>query len=96
MKIYVRQKGKHPFRTLPIGTMFIIAGNEDKNPTIWVKTPFAEMWEHNNQENENGAYCNAVCINAGGKNLYMQCCQETMCKILNAESLFGLADYCKE
>lgn len=88
----IKMKGSDIFKALPIGTMFITENDERKNPLIWVKTPFADMYEHNNPVNENGGFCNAICINADNKNLYIQCHPKTMCQIIDTENLFTSKD----
>lgn len=88
-------KGEERFRDIPIGSVFIVSDDDSTYPSIWVKTPFADMCFRNNPVNQNGAFCNAVCINADGKNLYMQCNPEALCLVFDTENLFGTAECCQ-
>lgn len=82
-------KSEETFRKIPVGSMFVVSQDKSEHPCIWVKTPFADMDEHNNPVNQNGAFCNAICINAGSENLYMQCWPEAVCFVIDTDELFG-------
>lgn len=60
-------KGEEAFYNIPMGSVFIVSDDDNTYPCVWVKTPLADMYLQNNPINQNGAFCNAVCINADGK-----------------------------
>lgn len=82
-------KGASKFRDMPVGTMFVLAEDEQEYPRIWVKTPFADMSIHGNGQNQNGAFCNAWCLNSNEKDLYIQCFPEAQCFMIETGELFG-------
>lgn len=74
------------FKNLPYGTLFTVNGSDH----VYCKTPFADMYEHNNNfDNESGGFCTAVIVNDVG---YIQCCPSIECNIIDAAKLFGEAE----
>lgn len=81
-----------PFSEIPIGKMFVVKQEENKwAPKIWVKTPFAPMYEYDNDRyNKCGAICTAVCITSKkDQPEYMQCDPKAVCCIVSAEQVFA-------
>lgn len=79
------------FKDMDIGSLFVFADDDSDCPKVWVKTPFADMCEHNNKMNQNGAFCNALCINSKETHLYIQCFPEAQCFMIDTDGLFGTA-----
>lgn len=82
------------FRDMDIGSVFVFANDDHETPKVWVKTPFADMSEHNNNQNQNqnGAFCNALCVNSKEKDLYIQCFPEAQCFVIKTDDFFGTSD----
>ena len=89
-------KRKEKFRDIPRGSLFVLVKDEQEHPSIWVKTPMADMYKYNNEFSKHGAFCNAYCINAEGKNLYMQCDPKAECFVISTEDLFNVSDVCSQ
>lgn len=86
-------KAEEIFRDMSVGTTFIVSEDDKKCPNVWVKTPFVDMYEHNNPVNNNGAFCNAICINTGNEAiLYMQCKPDAVCLVIDTHELFDQAE----
>lgn len=80
------------FKDMDAGSMFVFANDNHETPKVWVKTPFADMAEHNNSQNRNGAFCNALCVNSKEKDLYIQCLPEAQCFVIETGCFFGISD----
>lgn len=86
----VTKKDKAIFKDISEGSLFILSEDDSIRPCIWVKIPLAFY-----NAKTPLVFHNAICINAGGRNLSMQCNPTAECFVLNADTIFDTADCCQ-